>query len=135
MNAISVGWDQPRAYLRFVRLLAVVMLVLLTIGSFGSARAAEPSALQGDYVGGMNGRLMRLHISVASDGKLRCRFDDQAGGKVGMPCTDLKLEGDSVSFSVPVLRGSWKGSIQNGGAMLSGTWAGLGQPLPLTFTR
>jgi hypothetical protein len=52
-----------------------------------------------------------------------------------MPCTDVKVDGDSFSFSVPVLRGSWKGSIQNGGAMLAGTWAGFGQPAPLTFTR
>ncbi len=108
MNAIFVGSDGRLARPRSVRWHAVALLALLVMGSLGflPARAAEPAALQGDYVGGLNGRLMRLHISMAPDGKLRCRFDDQAGGKVGMPCTDLKVDGDSVSFSVPVLRGA-----------------------------
>jgi hypothetical protein len=64
MNAISVGSDRQRTRLRSVQWLAVALLAPLAIASLGSlsARAAEPPALQGDYVGGLSGRLLRLHL-------------------------------------------------------------------------
>jgi len=110
-------------------------LMLLAVGAVASlsAVAQDASSLKGDYVGSLSGRPVHLHISVTSDGKLRGRVDIE--GKSGIPCSDFRLEGDGFSFSCAVARGSWKGSVQNGGATLSGAWSTLGEPVPLVFMR
>jgi hypothetical protein len=113
----------------------VAALMLLGAAAIASlpAVAQEAASLKGDYVGSLSGRPVHLHISATSDGKLRGRID--AEGKSGIPCSDFRLEGEGLSFSCPIARGSWKGSVQSGGAMLSGSWTTLGEPVPLVFMR
>jgi hypothetical protein len=110
---------------------------LFAIVAFGSlsAYAQDGSALKGDYVGSLDGRPVRLHISITSKGTLRGTFDNPVQGKSGMPISDIKLEGSNLSFKVPVAQGSWKGLIQKGGAILAGAWSTVGEPIPLTFQR
>ena len=122
---------------RATRRLTISMLVLLAVGSYGlpGARAQQGPVLKGDYAGALDRHPVTLHISVASNGALHGTFDSPTQGKKGLTCTDFRVDGGTLTFSVPLARASWKGSIQNAGATLSGTWTTQGQPTPLTFTR
>jgi len=111
---------------------ALTLLAVETVASLPVA-AQEATSLKGDYVGSLSGRPMQLHLSVTSDGKLRGRVD--AEGKSGIPCSNFHLEGSGLSFSCPIAKGSWKGTVQNGGAMLSGSWTTTGEPVALVFMR
>ena len=123
--------DKPRRLSRRSAALLPVVTLLLAIGGLVSpgVQAQDATPLKGDYVGSLDRQPVRLRIFVSADGKLRGTFDNPGQGKTGMPCSDLHVDGDSLSFSVPVARGSWKGSIQNAGATLSGTWTTLGAPV------
>ena len=48
--------------------------------------------------------------------------------------TEFRVEGQTLSFKVPSVNGSWKGTIGKNGDSLTGTWT-QGQSLPLEFTR
>jgi len=136
MIPIPVRLKQHRVLSRRSALwLPVATLMLLAAGAIASlsAVAQEASSLKGDYVGSLSGRPVHLHLSATSDGKLRGRID--AEGKSGIPCGDFHLDADALSFSCPIARGSWKGSVQNGGATLAGNWTTLGEPVALVFMR
>jgi len=96
--------------------------------------AQQTPAVQGDFIGTLGPLDIKLHITVAADGKLSGTLDSPNQGAIGIPCTDFRVEGQTLTFSVPAVGGTWKGTIENNGAKLSGTW-NQGAPAPLTFTR
>lgn len=54
---------------------------------------------------------------------------------MGMPVSDLAREGQTVSFSIPSVSGSYAGELSAGGDSLTGTFSQLGQSFPLELTR
>jgi len=118
-----------------LRFLCIATLVLLsTIGLVSIHAAQQTPAVQGDFLGTLGPLDIKLHITVAADGKLSGTLDSPNQGAIGIPCTDFRVEGQTLTFSVPAVGGTWKGTIENNGAKLSGTW-NQGAPAPLTFTR
>ncbi len=98
---------------------------------------AQQSAtnIAGDYVGVLGGSLhLRLHLKVDANGALSGSLDSLNQGAMGLGCADFHLDGDALSFSVPVVHGSWKGTISADNKTLTGTWD-QGSPMPLVFTR
>src|SRR5262245_20839853 len=117
------------------RVLRVSMFVCFSAISLISNSAAQQTpAIQGDFVGELGPLHLNLHIIRAADGTLSVTLDSLDQGAKGISCTDFRVEGQTLSFSVPDVGGSWKGSIEDNGAKLSGTWT-QGSPAPLTFTR
>jgi len=95
---------------------------------------SKPS-VAGDYAGVLAGMLhVRLHIVAAADGSLSGTLDSVDQGATGIPCADFKADGNNLSFSVPAVKGTWKGTISADGATLAGTW-NQGSPMPLSFAR
>jgi serine-type D-Ala-D-Ala carboxypeptidase/endopeptidase len=109
-------------------------LALLGLASAPAAAQAGPG-VQGDYVGMLGPRHVKLHIVAASDGALRGTFDSLDEGALGIPCSDLRVQAGTFSFSVPAANGKWSGTIADGGATLSGIWTQVAAALPLTFKR
>jgi CubicO group peptidase (beta-lactamase class C family) len=62
------------------------------------------------------------------------RLDSVEQGANGIPCADFQIDGNSLSFRVPAVNGTWKGSISADGASLTGTW-NQGRPAALNFMR
>lgn len=106
---------------------------LLCACAWLDVRAQEAPA-PGEYVGTLGPLSLRLHIDAARDGTLTCRLDSPNQGAFGLPCADFVLEGRTLSFRVPSVSGTWKGTVENGGTTLSGTWS-QGVSLPLDFRR
>lgn len=112
-----------------------MMSALATIGCAStSAFAQETPVIQGVFVGTLGPLHIKLHIAVAADGTLGGTLDSPDQGALGIPCADFRQDGRMLSFSVPAVGGSWKGSIENEGTTLSGTWS-QGTSMPLTFHR
>lgn len=115
------------------KLLALTVLASVLAG-WSVANAQQTSFVSGDYVGTLGPLSLKLHIQAAPDGMLSGTLDSPNQSAHGIPCSDFLVEGATLSFKVPAVNGTWKGSIEEGGAKLSGTWS-QGAPMPLVFTR
>ncbi|MDP9051882.1 MAG: hypothetical protein M3O31_14360, partial [Acidobacteriota bacterium] len=77
---------------------------------------------------------VKLHLKVDPSGSVTGTLDSLDQGAVGIACADFHLDGQALSFTVPAVHGSWKGTVANDGVSLSGTWD-QGSPMPLNFAR
>ncbi len=111
-----------------------VLITLLLVLLYSSANAQAPAGLAGDYSGTLSGMPVLLHLSVAADGTVSGTADNPAARLMGLPCTDIRVNGKSLSFNVPNVQGSWVGFISADGNSLTGTWS-QGMPMPLNFVR
>jgi len=111
---------------------AFAAILLFLYCSVGSAQI--PASLAGDYSGTLSGMPVALHLVAAPDGTLSGTADNPAAHMTGLPCTDFRMNGHSLSFSVPNVQGSWVGFISADGNSLTGTWS-QGMAVPLNFAR
>jgi CubicO group peptidase (beta-lactamase class C family) len=95
---------------------------------------AQPAPdIAGDYAGILGGALhVKLHIKVDPAGAITGTLDSVDQGAMGIPCADFHLDGQALTFSVPAVNGTWKGTVT--ADALNGTWD-QGAPQPLNFTR
>jgi D-alanyl-D-alanine-carboxypeptidase/D-alanyl-D-alanine-endopeptidase len=107
-------------------------LALLALSS--AATAQQAPVVHGDYAAVLGNLRIRLHIVAAADGTLSCTLAVRQGAR-GIPCADFKIQGQSLSFSVPAVRATWNGSFSEDGAILTGTWDPGTQPATLSFER
>jgi serine-type D-Ala-D-Ala carboxypeptidase/endopeptidase len=117
---------------------AVTFFVLLGVCMIATmpfrARAQAKPNIAGDYLGTLGPLHVRLHLKVDPSGLVTGTLDSPDQGANGIPCADFRLDGEALSFTVPAVHGSWKGTVANDGASLSGTWD-QGSPTPLNFAR
>src|SRR5271157_6658227 len=74
--------------------------------------AQSKSSVAGDYAGVLAGALhVKLHITAAPDGSLTGTLDSVDQGAIGIPCADFQIDGDTLSFRVPAVNGTWKGTV------------------------
>jgi CubicO group peptidase (beta-lactamase class C family) len=110
------------------------LLTLSVLFACGLSAQSKPS-LAGDYAGILAGALhLKLHITAAPDGSLNGTLDSVDQGAIGIPCADFQIDGNTLSFRVPAVNGTWKGTVSADGASLTGTWS-QGTPMALNFAR
>jgi CubicO group peptidase (beta-lactamase class C family) len=115
------------------RLTWIGLLALCGLLSFHSFAQSKPS-VAGDYAGVLAGALhLKLHITAAPDGVLNGTLDNVDQGANGLPCSDFQIDNNTLSFRVPTVNGTWKGTVGADGS-LSGIWS-QGNPTALNFTR
>jgi serine-type D-Ala-D-Ala carboxypeptidase/endopeptidase len=116
----------------------VLVALLVGVEAVGagpmSAVAQEGAKIEGDFAGFLGPLSLKLHIHAAPDGGLSCTLDSETQGALGLACADVHHDGQNLSFSIPSVRGSWKGSVDGAGATLTGTWD-QGTPMPLNFSK
>jgi serine-type D-Ala-D-Ala carboxypeptidase/endopeptidase len=61
-------------------------------------------------------------------------IDGPDQGSNGLACADFKFQDEVLSFSVPIVHGTWKGTVSADAKTLTGTWD-QGNPMALVFTR
>jgi len=94
----------------------------------------QSARFAGDYFGQSGPIHVKLHIIAATDGALSGTIDSPDQNLTGLPLADIHANEQSLSFTVPIVHGSWVGFINNDGSALSGTW-NQGNPLSLNFAR
>ena len=97
-----------------------------------SVASQSKPEIGGDYVGTLGPLHLRLHLKSDSSGALTGSMDSPDQGANGLACADIQLAGNVLSFSVPVVHGTWKGTVSADGKTLTGTWS-QGNPMPLVF--
>jgi serine-type D-Ala-D-Ala carboxypeptidase/endopeptidase len=118
-----------------MKTLRVWIPVLLGWMALGTApHMAQAASVQGDFVGILGPLHLKLHVIAAPDGAMSGTLDSPDQGAIGIPCADFQVQGQTFSFSVPSVGGSWTGTVASDGATLAGTW-NQGSPMPLTFSR
>jgi hypothetical protein len=96
--------------------------------------AQQKPAITGDYAGILGPLHVKLHLKVDAAGAVTGTLDSTDQGAIGIPCADFHLDQQALTFSVPAVHGSWKGTVSADGATLTGTWD-QGTPQPLNFAR
>jgi D-alanyl-D-alanine-carboxypeptidase/D-alanyl-D-alanine-endopeptidase len=125
--------SSPASRLAPITLVATLMAIV-GAGVYLPAAAQESGAIQGDFSGVLGPLTLKLHVRAAADGSLSCTLDSESQGALGLACADVHRDGQNFSFSVPSVRGSWKGSVDSQGSSLTGTWD-QGTPMPLKFSK
>lgn len=93
---------------------------------------AQKPTICGDYSGTLGPLHIKLHLQVDDAGTVTGTLDSPNQGVVGLPCSDFHLDGQSITFSVTAVHGTWKGFVTTDG--LTGTWD-QGTPQLLNFVR
>jgi CubicO group peptidase (beta-lactamase class C family) len=96
--------------------------------------AQQKPSIAGNYVGSLGPLHLKLHLKTGADGALGGSLDSPDQGALNIACSDFHFDGQSLSFTVPAVNGTWKGTVGQQGAVLTGTW-NQGTPVPLNFTR
>ena len=126
--------NTPSTYRGLVTsLFAFLGFCIVAAMPFGAQAQTTPS-VSGDYAGMLGPLHLRLHLKLAPSGTLSGTMDSPDQGANGLACADFKLDGNALSFSVPIVHGTWKGTVSADARTLTGTWD-QGNPMPLVFTR
>src|SRR5579875_2701142 len=98
----------------------------------------RPSPVDGDWSGVLRAGSVSLrlifHLRAASGGRIACAVDSLDQVAMGIPCADVKLDGQQLSLAVPAVRGSYTGTLSDDGRTLHGQWS-QGEPLELNLKR
>jgi hypothetical protein len=110
-------------------------LIVTTVVGVGMVAYAQNSTVAGDYVGLLGPYHVTLHLVADPNGRVTGTADNPDTGMVGMICENIRAEGQTLSFTVPMVHGTWTGFVGANGTSLSGIWSQGANPMPLNFTR
>jgi len=115
--------------------LAALTCFLAAPAKMTAQTSAIPSpTLAGDYSGTFGPLALKLHLASAANAAFTGTLDSPSQGANGIPIANIVLQGNSLSFEVPAVHGTWKGTFNPSTLRLTGTW-NQGKPQPLEFTR
>jgi CubicO group peptidase (beta-lactamase class C family) len=122
-------------------LLICALLCLSTFawGQMGNASSENSAAaVNGIWLGtlsaGPQTLRIQLHLQTGVPGAKGCALDSIDQKAFGIPCGNVVVNEDAVSFDVPAVMGKWSGTLSADGKTLTGTWT-QGGPLPLVLQR
>ena len=101
-----------------------------------------PAAFAQDIAGDWQGILhagpadlrLAFHFTRSAGGAWSGTLDSLDQGAKGLPLAEMAVKDSSVSFRVPVVRGSYTGTVDEQAASIHGTWT-QAQPIPLDLRR
>jgi D-alanyl-D-alanine-carboxypeptidase/D-alanyl-D-alanine-endopeptidase len=104
-----------------------------------SSAQSSLSVLNGVWLGtlyaGPQTLRLQLHLQPSVAGAQNCALDSIDQRAFGIPCNEVTITGDAVSFKVPAVGGGWSGKLSADGKTLKGTWTQGGNPLALVLER
>lgn len=113
-------------------MICLVALALLVLAPSRMTAQQNPT-IAGDYAGTLGPLHIKLHLKASPSGKVTGTLDSPERGAFGIRCDNFRVEGQTVTFTVPALQGTWKGTVAADGK-LTGTWD-QGHTLSLNFAR
>jgi pimeloyl-ACP methyl ester carboxylesterase len=110
---------------------------LMTVAFVVSAHVACAQNVIGDWQGTLKAGPSELRIALhveSGDSGLRATMDSLDQGATGIPVSSITVMDATLTLTVDVIRGSYKGAINADATVIDGTWT-QGISLPLVFTR
>jgi CubicO group peptidase (beta-lactamase class C family) len=112
-----------------------IALALAFSFASSAASAQQNSNVTGDYEGEIGTKQATLHLRNRF-GPLTATMDHLDLAAPWMFATsDLRVNGNTVSFTVQYVQATFLGTISADGQRVTGTWTQKGNSLPATFTR
>jgi hypothetical protein len=143
-NMHGLGRSTPMSFQQFLDPVGTIapvlrrialLAVLASAGLFPNAAFGQQKPdVAGEYAGLLGPLHVKLHLSVAPNGAISGTVDSPDQNMFGLPCADFHLNGQALSFTVPMVSGTWTGLLSGDGSSLSGVWS-QGSPTPLNLTR
>lgn len=122
--------------------LGILILISASLPVFGlqAQTSAAPSItgkqIAGDWAGSVAGQIpLVLHLRAEAKGALTATLDSPSQGANNLTCANIKLAGTTFSFEVPIVQGSYSGTLSTDGKAISGTWTQGGNASPLDFSQ
>ncbi|MGC2214059.1 MAG: serine hydrolase domain-containing protein [Silvibacterium sp.] len=123
--------------MKIVAVCALLCLPVLAAGQQGNQPTAA-SKVDGIWLGtlhaGPQTLRIQVHLQAGVAGAPSCVLDSIGQKAFGIPCGNVVVSGDAVSFDVPPVSGKWSGHLSADGKTLTGTWT-QGSPLPLVMQK
>src|SRR5882762_4317152 len=124
---------------------SMALLLVLSLSSALSVSQETPkptnvtqSSIAGIWLGALHtgGAPLRiqLHLQAGAGGDLTCSVDSIDQKIAGIPCNNVQIKGNDVSFDVTAVKGKWAGHLSADGKILDGTWT-QDNSLPLSMER
>lgn len=117
------------------------LCVTLAISPLGAQVAAQEAALtdfQGNWLGTMDagGAQLRMRIDLTvEDGALAARMFSVDQGNTEIPVESATVAGNTLSLTMPMIGGSYEGTLSGDGQTIEGTFSQMGAELPLVLER
>ena len=94
-----------------MRTLLFLWLSLAALLASAAVDEQKPN-IAGDYAGTLGPLHLKLHVVAAPGGTLTGTLDSTDQGAIAIPCQNFQFDGHDLSFSVPAVRGAWKGNFR-----------------------
>ncbi len=105
---------------------SALLLLMLAVITLGSLTARAQSCLAVDWQGAfkVDGTRLRLvlHITSSPSGTLEATIDSLDQDSPGIPVNTITFDGTTLKLSVPEVKASYEGKINNDGTEFSGIW-------------
>ena len=119
--------------------IAAMASAMLVAGSAAAQSSSGAAALAGDWTGVLPGPSpthVIVHVRAAADGTTTATYDNVERNVRGVPLSDFKREGDTVSFALPAANIRYEATLEADGRTLTGGISvGTNLPQPLVLSR
>ena len=115
-----------------------VTLAISPLGAPLVAQEAAPTDFEGNWLGTMNagGAQLRMRIDLTvEDGVLGARMFSVDQGNAEIPVESATVAGNTLSLTMPMIGGSYEGTLSDDGQTIDGTFQQMGAELPLVLER
>lgn len=119
-------------------LLICTTITLAPLGGAATAQDPDPATFVGNWMGALSvgGAELRMRLEVTSDdGALSAAMYSIDQGNAAIPVASTTVEGASVTLTMPMIAGSYEGSLSEDGQTIDGTFTQAGTALPLVLER
>jgi len=119
-------------------LLISITITLAPLGGAATAQDRDPAAFVGNWMGALRvgGAELRMRLEVtAEDGELSAIMYSVDQGNAAIPVASTTVDGASISLSIPMIAGSYEGSLSGKGQTIDGTFTQAGNALALVLER
>jgi D-alanyl-D-alanine-carboxypeptidase/D-alanyl-D-alanine-endopeptidase len=100
----------------------------------GTGSSPADGVWLGTLHAGQTSLRLQLHLKTGPVGVGSCALDSLDQGAPGIPCNNVKISGNVLSFDVPDVQGKFSGTFSEDGKTLTGTWM-QGGSLPVVLER
>ena len=115
-----------------------ITFTLAPLGAQATAQESDPADFAGHWMGTMSaaGAELRMRVDLTvEDGTLAATMFSVDQGNAEIPIASVTATGASLSMTMPMIGGSYEGTLSDDGQKIEGTFKQMGAELPLVFER
>lgn len=115
-----------------------VAFTLVPLGAQATAQETNLTDFAGHWMGTINaaGAELRMHVNLTvEDGALSAAMFSVDQGNAEIPVASVTVTGASLSMTMPMIGGSYEGTLSEDGQTIEGTFKQMGAELPLVLEQ